>query len=119
MVVALGNHFAGAIARSGPLVEAVLAASERAGDPAWHLPMHDAYKPALKSDCADMVNSGPRWGGSLYAGLFLEHFARDTAFVHLDVAGSGMLPKPQRYFGAKGASGWGVRLLADLAASTA
>jgi leucyl aminopeptidase len=114
MVVALGHHFTGLIAKESPLQEAVLASSKRTGDPAWHLPMHDAYKEALKSDCADMVNSGPRWGGSLYAGLFLQHFARDTPFVHLDVAGTAMLSKGQRYFSAKGASGWGVRMLVDL-----
>jgi leucyl aminopeptidase len=62
-----------------------------------------------------MVNSGGRAGGSLYAGLFLEHFAKDTPFVHLDVAGSAMLPKPGGYHLVKGASGWGVRLLTDLA----
>jgi leucyl aminopeptidase len=117
MVVALGHHFAGCVARDGELTDSVLASAKRTGDHAWHMPMHDAYKPGLKSDCADMANSGPRWGGSLYAGLFLEHFAKDTPYVHLDVAGSAMLPKPTGYHPAKGASGWGVRLLADLAAT--
>jgi len=79
--------------------------------------MHDAYKFNLKSDCADMVNSGGRGGGSLYAGLFLKHFAKDTPFVHLDIAGTGMLPKPQGPFSVTGSSGWGVRMLTDLAAT--
>jgi leucyl aminopeptidase len=117
MVIAMGHHFTGAIGRKGDLVDAVLASGERTGDPAWHLPMHDAYKAGLKSECADMVNSGPRPAGALYAGLFLEHFAKDTPFVHLDVAGTAMLSKPQRYLATRGASGWGVRLLTDLAAS--
>jgi leucyl aminopeptidase len=118
MVISLGHHFTGAIARNGEWTDAVLASSQRTGDHAWHLPLHDAYKPNLKSECADMVNSGGRAGGSLYAGLFLEHFAKDTPFVHLDVAGTAMLPKPSGYYLAKGASGWGVRLLTDLVASS-
>ena len=117
MVVALGHHFSGVVARSSALTDAVLESAGRTGDPAWHLPMHDAYKDALKSECADLANSGPRYAGSLYAGLFLEHFAKDTPFAHIDIAGTAMLPKPHRYLNAKGASGWGVRLLADLAAS--
>lgn len=115
MVIALGHHFSGMIARKGEFADHVLEACTKTGDLAWHLPMHDAYKSALKSECADMVNSGPRPAGSLYAGLFLEHFARETPFVHLDVAGTAMLAKPQGYHLTKGASGWGVRALYELA----
>ena len=115
MVVAMGSHFTGAIARKGDWVDTVLRGAEATGEHAWHLPMHDAYKPALKSECADMVNSGPRWAGSLYAGLFLEHFAQDHPFVHLDIAGTAMLSKPQGVCTVSGASGYGVRLLTWLA----
>jgi leucyl aminopeptidase len=118
MIVALGHRYAGAVARPGTkLQDAVVAAGARTGDLAWPLPIHDEYKANLKTDCADLKNSGGRDGGGLAAGAFLQHFARDTPFVHLDVAGAAMLPKPRAFYGTKGASGWGVRLLADLAAT--
>jgi leucyl aminopeptidase len=115
MVIALGHRYAGAIAKRGALVDSVIAASERTGDHAWHLPMHDEYFQSMKTPCADYKNTGAREGGALSAGSFLGHFAKDTPFVHLDIAGAGMLPKPRLWYGANGASGWGVRLLADLA----
>ena len=117
MVIALGHRYTGAIAKPGPLVDAVVAAGEATGDHAWHLPMHDEYKANLKSPCADFRNSGSRDAGALSAGSFLEHFAKDTPFVHLDVAGTAMLSKPRMWYGCKGASGWGVRLMTELAAS--
>lgn len=119
MVIALGPFFAGMIARQVGWTDEVAAAAKASGDHVWHLPMHDAYKPNLKSNCADLVNSGGRAGGSLYAGLFLEHFAKDTPFVHLDIAGTGMLDKPHAFWGTKGASGWGVRLFAQIASGRA
>jgi leucyl aminopeptidase len=117
ILIALGEYFAGCIARKGKLTDAVLAAAEATGDHAWHLPMHDAYKSSLRSDIADMANSGPRLASSIYAGLFLEHFAKDTPFVHLDIAGAGMLSKVRAYYTCKGSSGYGVRLCTELAAS--
>lgn len=117
MVVALGARYAGCIAHEGELVDAVTAAAGRTGDHAWHLPMHEEYRADLKCECADIKNSGGRGGGALSAGIFLQHFAKDTPFAHLDVAGAGMLAKPRAYFGCGGATGWGVRLLADLAAT--
>ena len=112
-----GPEYAACIAHEGDLQDAVLSAARQTGDQAWPLPMDEAYRPAIKSDIADLVNSGPRIAGALYAGLFLQQFAKDTPFVHLDIAGSGMLDKPRRYHRDPGASGWGVRLLARLAAS--
>jgi leucyl aminopeptidase len=118
MVVALGHRFAGAIAEPGSaLLAQVVAAGERTGDHAWPLPIHSEYTSNLKTDSAEFRNSGSRDAGALSAGGFLGHFAKDTPFVHLDVAGAGMLPKPRLWYGTKGASGWGVRLLVDLAQS--
>ena len=115
MVVALGFRYAGAVAKAGRLTDAVLAAGDATGDHAWHMPMHDEYKATLRTDCADLKNSGAREGGGLAAGAFLGHFAKDTPFVHLDVAGSAMLSKPRLWYGTRGASGWGVRLMTELA----
>ncbi|MCW2925183.1 MAG: Leucyl aminopeptidase, partial [Thermoleophilia bacterium] len=115
MVIALGHRYTGAIAKKTPLLDAVVAAGEATGDHAWHLPMHDEYRANLKADCADFKNSGSRDAGALSAGSFLGHFAKDTPFVHLDVAGTAMLAKPRMWYGCKGASGWGVRLMTELA----
>jgi leucyl aminopeptidase len=117
MVIALGHRYAGAIAKPSSLIEGVVKSGERTGDHAWHLPMHDEYFESMKTPCADFKNTGDRGAGALSAGSFLGHFAKDVPFVHLDVAGTGMLPKPRLWYGAKGASGWGVRLLHDLAGS--
>jgi leucyl aminopeptidase len=117
MVLALGHRYTGAIARPGELVDKVVESGKRTGDHAWPLPMHDEYKGNLKTACANLKNSGSRDAGALSAGSFLGHFAKDTPFVHLDVAGSGMLPKPRAWFGCKGASGAAVRLMVDLAAT--
>jgi leucyl aminopeptidase len=115
MVISLGARYTGAIAKPGPLVQAVVSSGEATGDHAWHMPMHDEYFESMKTPCADYKNTGERGGGALSAGSFLGHFAKDTPFVHLDVAGTAMLAKPRLWYGAKGASGWGVRLLTDLA----
>ena len=116
MVIALGHRYTGAVARPGTaLIDAVVTAGERTGDLVWHLPLHDEYKGNLKTACADLKNSGSRDAGALSAGSFLDHFAKDTPFVHLDVAGSAMLPKPRSFYGSKGASGAGVRLMVELA----
>ncbi|MCW2972215.1 MAG: Leucyl aminopeptidase [Thermoleophilia bacterium] len=116
IIVGLGHRYTGAIAKPSSLLDAVLAASADTGDLAWHMPLHEEYKLHLKTECADLKNSGTRDGGALAAGSFLQHFAQDTPFVHLDIAGSGMLPKPRAYYGTKGASGAGVRLMAAVAA---
>ena len=117
MVIALGHRYTGAIGKPGALRDAVVAAGETTGDHAWPMPMHDEYKGNLKTACADLKNSGSRDGGALSAGSFLQHFAKDTPFVHLDIAGSGMLPKPRMWFGSKGASGAAVRLMVEVARS--
>lgn len=117
MVVALGHRYGGAIAKPGSeLVRQVVAAGEVTGDHAWPLPIHAEYTANLKTDCADFKNSGARDAGALSAGGFLGHFAKDTPFVHLDVAGCAMLNKARLWYGTKGASGWGVRLLTQLTA---
>jgi leucyl aminopeptidase len=117
MVIALGHRYTGAIAKKGALIDAVVDAGERTGDHAWHMPMHDEYFASMKTACADYKNTGDRSGGALSAGSFLGHFAKDTPFVHLDVAGTAMLGKPRLWYGCKGASGWGVRLMRDLAST--
>jgi probable cytosol aminopeptidase len=63
-------------------------ASKDTLDEIWQLPYHEEYMSLLKSDVADMKNSGGRAGGSITAGLFVTKFAKDTPIAHLDIAGS-------------------------------
>jgi leucyl aminopeptidase len=112
-MVALGHYIVGAFGVNDPLMEEVLAASKRAGEELWRLPIADAQKDALRSEVADMKNSGERWGGAINAAVFLREFVGDTPWVHLDIAGPSQSPKDRGYH-SKGATGVGVRTLVEL-----
>ncbi len=86
-VVALGTTTTGALGNDDALVAEVIAASGRAGEPAWQLPMFDDYRELIKSDVADIKNSGGRGAGTITAAWFLREFV-DYPWVHLDVAGT-------------------------------
>ncbi|SDJ82479.1 leucyl aminopeptidase [Microbulbifer yueqingensis] len=87
-VIALGNHATGLYANRDELAQALIAAGERAGDRAWHMPLWDEYQSALDSNFADMQNIGGREAGSVTAACFLSRFAEDYTWAHLDIAGS-------------------------------
>jgi leucyl aminopeptidase len=115
--IALGSLCAGAMANDDALQARVLQAAEAAGERVWPLPLIDEYRDGLKSDVADLKNTGPRPGGAITAGLFLKEFAGDTPWVHLDIAGAAFTDKELPY-AAKGGVGFGVRtLLAYVAAA--
>lgn len=86
-VIALGNAATGALGNDDRLVREVLGAASAAGEPAWQLPLWDEYRDLIKSDVADLKNSGGRAAGAITAALFLSEFA-DFPWVHLDVAGT-------------------------------
>ncbi|MEO6444297.1 MAG: leucyl aminopeptidase [Gemmatimonadaceae bacterium] len=86
-VVALGNSTTGALGNDEALMTEVLAASRRASEPAWQLPMFEEYREQIKSDVADIKNSGGRAAGTITAAMFLREFV-DYPWVHLDVAGT-------------------------------
>jgi leucyl aminopeptidase len=88
IVVALGHNAVGVFGPDGALVDEVLAAGKRAGEPGWPLPMWDEYKDLIKTDAADIKNSGGRAAGSISAALFLQEFAEGYPWVHLDIAGT-------------------------------
>lgn len=111
-VIALGHVTTGLISNDKDLTERLKISAEMTSEYVCELPTHDEYKEQLKSDVADMMNVGGRAAGTITAGLFLQHFT-SYPWAHLDIAGTGMVPKPGPY-SAKGASGVGVRLLADL-----
>ena len=87
-VIALGHTASGVLGNDDALVKEVLSAGTRAGEPGWQLPMWDDYKELIKSDVADIRNSGGRPAGTISAALFLAEFAGDFPWVHLDIAGT-------------------------------
>jgi len=87
-VIALGHTATGVMGNNEPLVQEVLDAAKRAGEPGWPLPLWDEYKDLIKSDVADIKNSGGRPAGTITAALFLKEFADDYPWVHLDIAGT-------------------------------
>ena len=86
-MVALGPYTAGVMGNDLSLVERWLAAARLAGEEMWRLPLPDRLREQLKSEIADMRNTGDRYGGALTAGLFLKEFVGDTPWVHVDIAG--------------------------------
>ena len=87
-VIALGHTATGVFGTDEGLVGEVLAAGKRASEPGWQLPLWDEYKDLIKSDVADIKNTGGRPAGSITAALFLKEFAEDFPWVHLDIAGT-------------------------------
>ena len=87
-------------------------ASKKTGELLWRMPLHPDYKEALKSDIADLINTGGRDGGSIKAALFLQEFVGNIPWVHIDFAGPCYVKKPKYYNTAKG-TGSGLRLLVD------
>jgi leucyl aminopeptidase len=87
-VIALGHTATGVMGTDEGLVQEVLNAAKRAGEPGWPLPLWDDYKELIKSDVADIKNSGGRPAGTITAALFLKEFAEPYPWVHLDIAGT-------------------------------
>jgi leucyl aminopeptidase len=111
-MVALGPSIAGVMGNDLSLVERWLAAARLAGEEMWHLPLPAPLRDQLKSDVADMRNTGDRYGGALTAGLFLKEFAGDTPWVHVDIAGPAAADKEAGHV-AKGGTGFGVSTIVE------
>lgn len=109
-VVALGSNASGIMGNDEELIQKLIETGKRNGEKMWELPMWDEYFESLKSEIADMKNTGSRWGGASAAGKFLEKFVKDVKWAHIDIAGTAFLEKPQKEFIA-GATGAGVRTL--------
>ena len=109
-MVALGTAAAGIMGNDDEFVSKLIDTAQRSGERYWKLPLWDDYFESLKSDIADMKNTGSRWGGASTAGCFLQKFVKDVKWAHIDIAGTAFLEKPQREF-IKGATGAGVRTL--------
>jgi leucyl aminopeptidase len=116
--IALGSLCAGAMTNNPGLQARVLAAGERAGERLWPLPLIDEYREGLRSEVADLRNTGPRPGGAITAGLFIREFAGDTPWVHLDIAGAAFTDRDLPY-AAKGGVGFGTRTLIEFVLAAA
>jgi leucyl aminopeptidase len=115
-MVALGPSIAGLMG-DGEWISQVREAADRAGERVWPLPLPPDYRKQLDSPVADMKNIGGQYGGSLTAGLFLKEFVADgIPWAHLDIAGPAFLDAEDGE-NPKGATGFGVRLLVELARS--
>jgi leucyl aminopeptidase len=113
-VVALGKVTSGLFGTPERWVEQVRRVANRAGDRVWPLPTFDEYRDQLKSDIADMMNTGGRPAGSITAAMFLKEFTGGLPWAHLDIAGTAWAEEPKPYQ-PKGATGVAVRTLASLA----
>ncbi|UFJ39646.1 leucyl aminopeptidase [Brevibacillus humidisoli] len=88
IVVALGNVCSGAMTNNQPMADELLSSAEHAGERLWQLPTFEEYHELNKSSVADIKNSGGRNGHGIIGGVFLQVFAEDTPWVHLDIAGT-------------------------------
>jgi leucyl aminopeptidase len=113
-VVALGKSATGLFGTPDAWRSTVLAATERAGDRAWPMPLFDDYKDLFKSEIADFANTGGRAGGAITGAMFIQEFSGGLPWAHLDIAGTAWVEDAKPYQ-VKGASGVAVRTLAELA----
>lgn len=113
MLVALGQEYAGIFSNNDTLCEQLSVAGKTVDEPVWRMPIGDGYDKLINSDIADMKNVGGKYAGSITAAQFLERFVNKTPWVHIDIAGTAWKQKPSDV-AAKGATGYGVRLLDQL-----
>ena len=113
-IIALGHVASGVMGNDTALVDAVLDAGEQAGERMWRLPLFPEYRSQLDSNIADIKNVGGRPAGAIIGGWFLREFVGDTAWVHLDIAGTAWSEKDEPHQIA-GGTGAGTRTLIALA----
>ena len=114
MVTTLGKACTGVMGNDDGLINDVIKAGKQTGEKFWQLPMFDEYKELIRSDVADMKNTGGRQAGSITAAFLLKEFVDGAAWAHLDIAGTSTSEKVSGYQ-VKGATGTPARTLAQLA----
>jgi leucyl aminopeptidase len=116
VIVALGSTYAGLMSNDDDLARRVIAAGESTGEIVWRLPLHEEYDELIKGSFGDLNNAPEdRKAGTIVGGSFLRKFVGEVPWAHLDIAGSAW--ELGRAYVGKGASGYGVRLLVELARS--
>src|SRR4051794_21288478 len=111
-VVALGYANAGVFANDEDAYKHFTSARQRSGEKFWRLPLDQEYLDQIRSNIADIMNPGGRWGGASTAAVFLKEFVDDTPWLHLDIAGTAWMEENKSWI-AKGPSGIGVRSLIE------
>ncbi len=118
VIVALGSTYAGLMSNDDELAERITLAGERTGEIVWRLPLHAEYSELVKGTYGDLDNAPEaRKAGTIIGASFLWNFVGEVPWAHLDIAGSAW--DLDRAYVGKGASGYGVRLLVELARSYA
>jgi leucyl aminopeptidase len=116
VIIALGSTYAGLMSNDDELAAKLAAAGEQTGEIVWRLPLHPEYEELIKGRYGDLDNAPEaRKAGTIVGGTFLSNFVGETPWAHLDIAGSAW--ELDREYVGKGASGYGVRLLVELARS--
>jgi leucyl aminopeptidase len=111
IIISLGKEYAGLFSNSDDLSEKLTAAGKATGDRLWRMPVGPAYDKLIDSPIADIKNVGPRDAGSITAAQFLQRFIQEGVnWAHLDIAGTVWADKDGPTW-AKGATGYGVKLL--------
>ncbi|MFA7535452.1 MAG: leucyl aminopeptidase [Desulfuromonadales bacterium] len=111
-IVALGHHATAVLGNHEGLIRQLIRAGEKAGERLWQLPLWEDYAGQLKSEIADVKNIGGRPAGTITAAAFLQKFAGETSWAHLDIAGTAWEEKGRPYT-PRGGTGIGVRLLLE------
>jgi leucyl aminopeptidase len=118
VIIALGSTYAGLISNDDSFAQRVTEAGARSGEIVWRLPLHEEYDELIKGTYGDLDNAPEgRKAGTIVGGAFLANFVGDTPWAHLDIAGTAW--DLGRAYAPKGAAGYGVRLLVELARSYA
>jgi leucyl aminopeptidase len=112
-VGALGNQITAVLTNDEHLLAKLQVASDFTGEKIWQLPTHEGYKDLIKSDIADLKNTGGPYAGTITAGLFIREFVDGIPWLHLDIAGTAVREKESGIY-SHGATGVGVRLLTQL-----
>jgi len=108
--IALGTINVAILGNNQAFIDEIREAARESGERFWQLPMDDDYRDLIKSDIADIKNSGGRYAGTITAAYFLKEFAEDTPWVHLDIAGTAWENERKPYM-AKGPTGVAIRTL--------
>jgi leucyl aminopeptidase len=113
IVVALGKTMTGLFCNDEQLTDEILAAGRVAGEKFWSMPLDEEYEEQIKSDIADIKQTGGRPASSVTAAKILEQFVGNAKWAHMDIAGTSYLDSPKAYQ-EKGSTGVGVRTLTEL-----
>ena len=112
VVIGLGHHASGLMSNDDQLLAEVGDAGDLAGERCWPLPLWDEYREQIKSDFADVKNTGGRPAGTITAAWFLREFVEDYRWAHLDIAGTAWTESDRPDI-SRGPTGTGVRLFTE------